>query len=195
MNEGFYIMATGLIMLAYFGVRAYFQRRYPETAEAAADKEARRQKSLDSLIAAGQIPVLAYLLTPALNFAQVPIPEWLRWLGALIGLCAVGFFYWTHRLLGPNWICGRVLRREHNLVTNGPYHVIRHPMYLSILFIALGITLLTANWLVGIGLIAPTIVMIFQRVPAEEAALTARFGDKYRTYVEDTGAFFPRLFH
>lgn len=193
MNEGYYIIGTGLIMLAYFGVRAYFQRRYPETPAAAGDPEARRQKSLDSLIAAGQIPMLAYLLTPVLNFAQVPLPEWLRWAGGLLALCSVGFFYWTHRLLGPNWLSARVLSREHTLVMKGPYGFVRHPMYLAILFVALGITLLTANWFVGIGLVAPTIVMIAQRAPVEEEALTVRFGDKYRTYANHTGRFFPKI--
>ncbi len=195
MNEGFYIIATGLIMLGYFGVRAYFQRKYPEIPAKADDPEARRQKALDSLVASGQIPVLIYLLTPILNFAQVPIPEWVRWIGAPVALCGVGVFFWTHRLLGPNWMPGATLRKEHTLVTGGPYHFIRHPMYLSILFVALGVSLITANWLVAIGLVAPTIVMIYQRVPPEEAALAKRFGDRYRTYVEDTGPFFPKLFH
>lgn len=193
MNEGYYIIATGLILLTYFIVRAYYQRRFPDSRAKADDAESRRQKSTDSLVGAGQIPVLVYLLTDIINFAQIPVPDWMRWLGAFIALCGVGLFYWSHRLLGANWISSAALRKEHTLVTGGVYRLVRHPMYLATLILGIGVTLLTSNWFVGIGLIVPPMVMIGQRVPAEEEALAARFGDRYRNYAAQTGRFFPKI--
>ena len=56
--------------------------------------------------------------------------HWLRWIGAFLGLFAVPpLLFWTFRSLGKNLTDTVVTRREHTLVTHGPYRWVRHPFY------------------------------------------------------------------
>ena len=100
--------------------------------------------------------------------------------------------FWTFQSLGRNLTDTVVTRREHTLVTHGPYRWVRHPFYGVVLLWGLSMTLLTANWLIAVlGLAA--IAMLVRRTTIEEAKLTERFGDEYRSYAAKTGRFFPRL--
>ena len=85
-----------------------------------------------------------------------------------------------------------VTRREHKLVTNGPYRWIRHPLYTfgSLFFLCL--SLVSANWLILL-LVIPTFTILVQRTSIEEQALQERFGKEYLRYSARTGRFFPRL--
>jgi protein-S-isoprenylcysteine O-methyltransferase Ste14 len=54
------------------------------------------------------------------------------------------------------------------------------------------VTLLTANWLIGLSSIA-ILGMLAMRTPKEEQALIDRFGQDYIDYMKVTGRFFPRF--
>jgi protein-S-isoprenylcysteine O-methyltransferase Ste14 len=84
----------------------------------------------------GGIPFLiggiAWMINPQrMAWASVPIPIWLRWLGfVLIGFG--GFLLvWTFRNLGKNLTDTVVTRKNHSLVTTGPYRFVRHPFYMA----------------------------------------------------------------
>jgi protein-S-isoprenylcysteine O-methyltransferase Ste14 len=56
----------------------------------------------------------------------------------------------------------------------------------------LSVTLLTANWLIGLsGLLV--LILLAIRTPKEEQMLTERFGQQYRDYMQRTGRYFPRI--
>jgi len=79
------------------------------------------------------------------------------------------------------------------LVTTGIYHYIRHPMYLSLLLLGLGIMLKRPGFwqllLAGINIIA---LVITARM--EEKEMQMRFGDDYSRYMKDTKMFIPFVF-
>jgi protein-S-isoprenylcysteine O-methyltransferase Ste14 len=54
------------------------------------------------------------------------------------------------------------------------------------------VTLLTANWLIGLTSLI-VLVLLAVRTPKEEQMLIARFGQQYRDYMEKTGRFVPRI--
>jgi protein-S-isoprenylcysteine O-methyltransferase Ste14 len=85
-----------------------------------------------------------------------------------------------------------VTRREHTLVTAGPYALVRHPFYDSVALCVLANALAAANWFLFLtgGL---AFVLIIVRTQKEEEKLLARFGDPYRAYMERTGRFLPRI--
>jgi len=139
------------------------------------------------------ISVVTYLVNPGrMAWGAVPIPEWLRWTGAgLLALCAL-LLTWTLHSLGKNLTDTVVTREAHTLVTTGPYRWVRHPFYVSALFLALSSALLAANGVIfACGL--TVFAMMALRTRIEETKLVERFGDDYRRYMEQTGAFFPRL--
>ena len=55
----------------------------------------------------------------------------LRWAGVAIGLPTVAIGSWTFRSLGRNITDTVVTRREHALITSGPYRYVRHPFHVT----------------------------------------------------------------
>jgi protein-S-isoprenylcysteine O-methyltransferase Ste14 len=139
------------------------------------------------------LSALAYLINPAwMAWAYFPLPAWVRWVGAVIMVACVPLIYWVFSSLGKNVTPTVTIRREHSLVTHGPYRWVRHPLY-TVGFLAFaGLSLLAANWFIAAVLIFgwPVLVM---RTPIEERRLIERFGDEYREYMLRTGRYLPKL--
>ncbi len=83
-------------------------------------------------------------------------------------------------------------RREHTLVTTGPYRFVRHPFYLAAALATCANSLVAANWLLALtGVVAGSLLVI--RTSTEEQHLIRRFGEEYTAYMETTGRFLPRF--
>ena len=139
------------------------------------------------------LSAMAYLVYPPLiQLASISLPAWLRWTGGIFGAFAVILAYWTLASLGKNLTDTVYVRNAATLVTHGPYRWVRHPFYVTASLLILSVTLLTANWLIGLtGLLVITLLVV--RTPKEEQMLIQRFGQQYRDYMTKTGRFFPRL--
>src|SRR5688572_1780318 len=174
-----------IVLGAVLPIAAYFRVR----AHCTGEKLDRLQEGWFLLIAIRlcAVPLLAsvvlFVIDPALMaWSALPLPGWARWTGAALGGALPALIYWTFSNLGKNLTDTVVTRREHTLVTTGPYRWVRHPFYLVILLVVVAITLLMANWFVLlVGLTVFTLLAI--RVRREEAKLAERFGDEYRNYV------------
>ena len=170
--------------------------------QATREKLARREEGIFIMIGLrlcgllAWIALAAYLINPSwMGWSSVPLPTWLRWIGAFLAVFAVPpLLFWTFHSLGKNLTDTVVTRREHTLVTHGPYRWVRHPFYDVVLLWGLSLSLLTANWLLALlGLSAFAMMVVRTRI--EEEKLVERFGDEYRTYMERTGRFFPHVTH
>jgi protein-S-isoprenylcysteine O-methyltransferase Ste14 len=140
------------------------------------------------------IAFAAYLINPSwMGWASVPLSTWLRWIGGCLAVFAVPpLLFWTFHSLGKNLTDTVVTRREHTLVTYGPYRWVRHPFYDVMLLWVISMSLLTANWLLALlGL--STFAMMVVRTRIEEEKLIERFGDEYRGYMARTGRFLPQF--
>ncbi len=133
-----------------------------------------------------------YILFPqVLVWAKVPLSSWLRLVGAFIAVLALVWFIWIHRSLGNNLSVRLRIKDSQELVTDGPYRWIRHPMYTAFFILHVAAFLLTANWFIGLTWIGGLIVIIILRVKREEEMLLSAFGSEYRFYMENTGRFVP----
>jgi protein-S-isoprenylcysteine O-methyltransferase Ste14 len=133
-----------------------------------------------------------YILFPqALVWARVPLPSWLRLAGAFIAVLALVWFIWIHRSLGNNLSVRLKIKDSQELVTDGPYRWIRHPMYTAFFVLHVAAFLLTANWFIGLTWMGGLTAIIFLRVKREETMLLSAFGSEYRSYMENTGRFVP----
>ena len=99
--------------------------------------------------------------------------------------------YWVFSSLGKNVTPTVVTRREHTLVTHGPYRWVRHPLYTVAFTLFVGFALLAANWFLLVVLLFGAVVLA-QRTTIEEAQLVERFGDDYRRYMQAPGRYLPR---
>jgi protein-S-isoprenylcysteine O-methyltransferase Ste14 len=95
--------------------------------------------------------------------------------------------------LAQNWTPVLEVREGDTLVTTGPYRLVRHPMYAAAYVINVGMSALSANWLVAVGLLAGLTLLYAVRVRDEEQMMIDAFGDEYRDYMRRTGRLVPRL--
>lgn len=119
-----------------------------------------------------------------------PLPVWLRWIGAGLGLVGVIFWTWTQVELDTQWSAQLQLTQGHHLVTTGPYARMRHPLYTAMFIWTIALALLTANWIFAV-LAVLVIAALVRRVPWEEQMMLEAFGDDYRAYMGHTGRFLP----
>ena len=137
--------------------------------------------------------LIAFMINPSwMAWSSLRLPEWLRWTGVGVGVIAGVLIVWTFRTLGKNLTDTVVTRKEHTLVTNGPYRWVRHPMYTTFFVQGLASLLVSANWVIGGSLLCQGIVAP-SRVGEEEALMIEEFGDQYRAYMERTGRFLPPM--
>ena len=187
----------GLIFVATIAIRRYYERRSAAIArtELAQDRDNPREITLLSLILTlVNLAIIVYLINPDwLAWSRLPFPDWLRWLGAALGVLGVALLLWTHRTLDKNFFGGVKLRQGHSLVTGGPYRRVRHPMYTALFLIGVGYLLLSSSWLIGLPWLTTIAVTAATRVNQEERMLAEQFGDQYRAYQSRTGRFLPRL--
>jgi protein-S-isoprenylcysteine O-methyltransferase Ste14 len=128
---------------------------------------------------------------------------WLNWERTFdVAVQVVGLILWGGGVLAGLW-ASRVIRRylavsgltvDHQLVTDGPYRYVRHPVYTSLMTIAIGTALVFRSYL----LVAVAVASIAAHrwwASAEEELLRSPegFGDTYRRYETSTGRFLPRL--
>ena len=140
---------------------------------------------------AAMFGLIAYLINPDwMAWSAVSLPAWVRWLGVGVGALAGSLLIWTMRTLGKNLTDTVVTRKEHELVTGGPYRFVRHPFYCAFILAVLANSIVPANWFILLTGFSAWLVIVF-RTNKEEENLIARFGDEYRSYMEHTGRFFP----
>jgi protein-S-isoprenylcysteine O-methyltransferase Ste14 len=81
------------------------------------------------------------------------------------------------------------------LVEQGLYRWVRNPMYLSVLTILAGETLVFRSWLIAVWAAAMVPLFVLQVRFSEEPRLRRRFGAAYEAYCSRVGAWLPRRPH
>jgi len=126
-------------------------------------------------------------------FWNMPFEFW-RVPASIIFFIIGGLFVWSSiRTLGRQWRIDAGLNADHELIRNGPYRLVRHPIYTSMLCLLLGTGFLVSPlWLLGIA----TLCMLIGtqiRVSVEEGLLKSHFGEEFHKYQRDVPAYMPFL--
>jgi len=148
------------------------------------------------------LPFFVLIIVPAVLIWIDPFPPLELGLWRLLGVAFVLFgsivFITSHRMIykPDQWkgIPSALPGEPNQLITNGPYRFIRHPIVTSIFLILIGETVLTQSimpviWLLLIGIIGIPII-----VYVEEPRLEKKFGNEYREYKKRVPRFIPKLF-
>jgi protein-S-isoprenylcysteine O-methyltransferase Ste14 len=114
--------------------------------------------------------------------------------GAGLAFFAFGLWFaiWARVHIGRNWGTPMSRKDAPELVTSGPYRLVRHPIYSGILLAGVG-TAIALNWL----WIAPVLLagMYFvYSANVEEHYLTEQFPDTYPVYRRSTKMLVPFIF-
>ena len=123
---------------------------------------------------------------------KIDLPLWVQYFGLFVFNAGTFIVLWSHAVLGKYWSGGLATHPNHQLIDQGPYRYIRHPLYSAYIFMSLGYTLMTENVFVG------SLMMIYSctvatRVWSEEEMLRKRLGRVYEAYMQKTPRFIPRL--
>lgn len=136
--------------------------------------------------------VLCWFFAPQwISWSFLHLPVWIRAGG--LALAGLGLFLlWrSHRALGKNFRPTLDAPPDQELVTAGPYSHVRHPLYLAFLLMLASTGLLSSNWFIGVVGVLLIASITVVRIPAEEALLSQRFGERYREYRQRTPALLP----
>jgi len=94
--------------------------------------------------------------------------------------------------LNKNWANQVVVYKDHKLVQNGVYKILRHPLYGSLIWMFYGASLIYLNFAAFLANTLIFIPMMYYRAKQEEIALQNKFPE-YAEYKKKTGMFFPKI--
>ena len=133
---------------------------------------------------------------------RVPIPllserflahgVWTFWSGAVITACGLLFSVWARRHLGRNWSQAVTLKKDHELITSGPYALVRHPIYTGLVLGILGSAVARGEWR-GIVAVALVFVALWRKLRLEEKWMREQFGESYEAYSQKVAALVPYI--
>jgi len=142
------------------------------------------------------VAVLFYfgvLLVAGWDFPFSPFPAATSWAGLVLTLAGVLLCSWAKVHLKSNLTVTLGIKRDHTLITTGPYARIRHPIYTAFLLQFLGAALVFDSGATLLLLFLPFVAFFYWQSAAEEKLLVEHFGGQYRRYRVTTGRLAPKL--
>jgi len=147
------------------------------------------------------IPLLSILFLYLFNFLNMsikntvflPLPlSWAPWsafLGSLVTCVGIAFSFWALIVLRHSFA---VFVEVRDVVTDGPYRYVRHPIYFGYLAQLLGLCLVYLSY-IAVSLAIVTALFFWLRACLEEKKM-AEASDAYRSYQKRTPFLFPVSF-
>ena len=99
----------------------------------------------------------------------------------------------AHLTIGRFHASTLVIRKDHQLITHGIYRFSRHPIYLGVIIVAMGIPVYSSS-LDGLLIMSALIPIFLNRIRMEERLLIDEFGDAYLRYKETTRKLIPFIY-
>jgi protein-S-isoprenylcysteine O-methyltransferase Ste14 len=176
-----------IVFIVFWVLAAFVQKR-----------NARRQTVGSRLI---QISIILLVLAPFFVVGRgagllyrhlYPNVLVVEYFGVLLLLLGVGFAVWARFVLGRNWSGIVTVKKDHTLITGGPYAWVRHPIYTGILLALLGtaVTLGTVLNMVEVPVVA---FALWLKLRTEERFMFETFGEQYTVYRRQVKALIPRV--
>jgi protein-S-isoprenylcysteine O-methyltransferase Ste14 len=122
-----------------------------------------------------------------------PVGIWPFWLGAAVTIAGLLFAVWARKYLGSNWSRSVTIKKGHELITTGPYALVRHPIYTGILAGFLG-TAIAISQVRGPIVFVLIFFALWLKLRMEEQWMRSQFGETYATYARQTAAVVPYIF-
>jgi protein-S-isoprenylcysteine O-methyltransferase Ste14 len=127
-------------------------------------------------------------------FEQIVIPrtEGMLWSGVAFTAMGVLISVWARLALGSNWSGVVTLKENHELIRNGPYRWIRHPIYTGMLVSFAGTAIVDGRLRGWLGLAIVWVTFYF-KARREERFLREEFGPRFAEHTRKTGMFLPKF--
>jgi protein-S-isoprenylcysteine O-methyltransferase Ste14 len=112
--------------------------------------------------------------------------------GMVLLVAGAGLRWWSFWALGQYFTFTVDVSPDQQIVTRGPYRMLRHPGYAGGLLTMIGIGVIYSNWVGLAGFTLSCLTMVLWRIHIEEAALSTA-GDPYRLYAAHRKRLIPLI--
>jgi protein-S-isoprenylcysteine O-methyltransferase Ste14 len=191
------LTALALVLIAWliFGLAFVLRRQINKSHAKADETDAKYGPESKWGIALQSVSFAAIWLTPRKNWWALPpsqtaeiavavIAVVLAYASALLSLRSV-------QTLGKQWTYQARVLKDHDLITQGPYSIVRNPIYLGMFGMILSTGLVFSHWYLAVIAIVFFLIGNQIRIRAEEKLLRETFGTKFDDYAARVPAFFP----
>jgi protein-S-isoprenylcysteine O-methyltransferase Ste14 len=142
--------------------------------------------------------VIVLLSTPRIPLPWLfrrlwPSGLWPFWIGAAVTVGGLLFAVWARRHLASNWSSEVTIKQGHELITTGPYALVRHPIYTGILTGFLG-TAIALSQVRGVIAFVLIFIVLWAKLRTEEKWMRSQFGETYASYAQHTAGLVPYVF-
>jgi protein-S-isoprenylcysteine O-methyltransferase Ste14 len=142
--------------------------------------------------------VIVLLSTPRIPLPWLfrrlwPSGLWPFWIGAAVTVGGLLFAVWARRHLASNWSSEVTIKQGHELITTGPYALVRHPIYTGILTGFLG-TAIALSQVRGVIAFVLIFIVLWTKLRTEEKWMRSQFGETYVSYAQHTAGLVPYVF-
>ena len=178
------ILSCWAILLLYWTVSAFFQKKIKE-------KTNIRGNLLHSLLLF--ISLVLLLISSKiifLNYILIRVSLTINILSILFSIIGVVLCVYSRTVLGDNWSKDVIVKKNHELITKGPYRYMRHPIYSGMILLVLATALAIGNIGSTLGFII-LLISLTLKSKQEEKLMIKTFGKKYIAYRKRTKALIP----
>ncbi len=142
-----------------------------------------------ALMVGAAAPVLALLdLVEPISALDVTV---VHVVGAVLAVAGIGATFYAQVAMGSSWRIGVDPAERTQLVTDGPFALVRNPIYAAMLPTALGLALLVPSWVALTGLTGLAVGLELQVRVVEEPHLLQVHGEAFSSYAARVGRFVP----
>ena len=181
-----WIAGLWIVMLAYWAIAAFFTKR---SVHHGFDKGGVLMRV--GIAAAVIVSIMLVRRSPALSALQLAEfrNPYLAVAGALVATAGAALAFTARAFIGRNWGTPGSRKADSDLVTNGPYALVRHPIYGGVLLMMIGTALgLILTWWVMAAAAGAFFIYSARR---EERLMTERFPNVYPAYRKRTKMLIP----
>ena len=114
-----------------------------------------------------------------------------RGVGLTLAAAGLALCIWARRVLGQYWSDKVALKVGHQLIRQGPYARLRHPIYSGVLIAIAGTALAIGEWR-GLVALAAMTINYFVKAKREDRILASRFGESFAEYRQHAGFLLPK---
>jgi|SRR5215510_6759176 len=159
----------------------------------------RKPRTRASQAGGARAPVVANISAFALFFPSLLIfsgssEAFMALSGCLLALAGAALVLRSRAELGPAWSFAPKADQETGLVTTGPYRLVRHPIYLGLVLLAMGEAIAFSSWPALFIVLSGIVPTFAWRARTEEKLLSRTFGERYEVYRQRTKMIIPHLF-
>jgi protein-S-isoprenylcysteine O-methyltransferase Ste14 len=184
------------ILVINLSISKYYRLRARMTGEAISRQQEGRLVMLMRVLYG--IPILlsflAYMINPMwMSWSKFTLFPWARWVGVGLGITCIPLSWLVFFSIGSNISETVLTKRNHEMVTSGPYHWVRHPLYSVSILLFVACSLIASNWWKMSFTAMALVLIVLVVIPREEEALVAKFEDAYMDYRKQVGKLLPRI--